>query len=71
MQNEWIFGRDWCDCESAMSVGKCGLPSPGKNGRCVRHKEMNTRPKRALGAKFSGDSKWRENQGMYQAKAGR
>jgi len=62
-----ILGIDFCNFETGYS-GPCGMHTPDKSGVCERHKGRTAKPKRIKGTDFSGDSKWRQNMGMYQAK---
>jgi len=49
---------------------ECGrLATHGKY--CYKHFKKPPKPKNKPGVKFSGDSKWREEMGLFQAKEGR
>ncbi len=41
------------------------------NGRCRKHIGKEEKKKTNKGKQFSGDSKWRSDQGMFQSKEGR
>jgi len=38
---------------------------------CDKHSKKPPKPKRKKGVQFSGDSQWRQEMGMFQAKEGR
>lgn len=64
------FGKEFCNYVTGYAL-ECGMYVPDGSGRCKKHKGKENKPKNPKAGQYSGDSKWREENGQFQAKRGR
>lgn len=64
------FGKEFCNYITGYAL-ECGMYCKDLSGRCDKHKGKENKKTNPKAGHYSGDSKWRSENGMYQGKKGR